>query len=106
MIKAGLLPPNLDICPVVCFNCEGWYYEGEHNEVGLEHWSIASWLCDRSPETSLHWGPDSRDHPDHDGDHHHHEIIDDEDYHHPDNYHHDLDDDDHADHGDDFQKVR
>ena len=60
-------------------------YEGKHNEGGLE---LASWLCDRSPETSLHWGLHSRDHPDHDDDH---------------DDHADIGDDDHDDHGDDRQ---
>ena len=32
-LKASALPPQLDICPVVRFNCEG--YEGEDNEGGL-----------------------------------------------------------------------
>ena len=32
-LKASALPPQLDICPVVRFNCEG--YEGEDNEAGL-----------------------------------------------------------------------
>ena len=48
--------------------------ESAHNEGGLE---LASWLCDRSPETSLHWGLHSRDHPDHDD---HHDGLDDEDH--------------------------
>ena len=62
--------------------------ESAHNEGGLE---LASWLCDRSPETSLHWGLHSRDHPDHDDDHDDQADIGDDDQ------------NDHDDHGDDRQ---
>ena len=57
--------------------------ESAHNEGGLE---LASWLCDRSPETSLHWGLHSRDHPDHDDDY---DGLDNDDH----NDHHDHNDD-------------
>ena len=52
--------------------------ESAHNEGGLE---LASWLCDRSPETSLHWGLHSRDQPDHDDDHDDHDDHNDHDGH-------------------------
>ena len=66
--------------------------ESAHNEGGLE---LASWLCDRSPETSLHWGLHSRDHPDHDDDQADHD--DDHDDHNDHDGHDDhIDYDDHS----------